>query len=170
MLLSGVSLEVLELKDVSISKAVVERLVRALEACLSLAELSLDDFFEYTAAFSLARCIRASRALTVCGLRRLCLRNFDLPGICPFASILEPLPSSTTVLPSLRILNLRNTTTRIGGLLDALVMGHRLSSLSLERVTVKCRSQLIVYLPNLLYLNELTVRCWYNFQYQGYKE
>jgi hypothetical protein len=49
-------------------------------------------------------------------------------------------------------------------------MGHRLSSLPLGHVTDKSWSQLILHLPNLLYVDELTVNCLYNNQYRGYKE
>jgi hypothetical protein len=164
MLQSGVPLEVLELNRVSISKADMERLVRGLEVCPSLVELSLNGFIKRQAAVALVRCLRASRTFAVCGIRRLCLGSVDALARPHFASLLsDPEPATTSMLSSLEFLNLLHKFEDIGRLLKALVMGRRLSSLSIRYVSDNTWPQLNFHLPNLLYLNELSVKYVCNF-------
>jgi hypothetical protein len=154
LLSSVVPLEILELKEVRISEADMERLVPALEACPSLTELSLDGVSQPQAAALLVHCLRAKRTSTVCALRHLCLASASRSRLS-FASILTGQDHATrSMVSSLKVLRLLDGFEEVGDLLKTLAMGHRLSSLSLERLTGNSWSQLTAQLPNLLYLRE----------------
>jgi hypothetical protein len=157
MLQSSVPLEVLKMERVSISRVGMELLAPALEACPSLTELSWAGIFDCEAADSFVRCLRTSRTCTGSGLHRLCLGG-DYQGPLPFTLILTGLePGTAYMASSLQSLHLQYEFEEIGDLLRGLVMGHRLSSLSLYWLTDNSWSQLSLQLPNMLYLCKITI-------------
>jgi hypothetical protein len=158
MLQSGAPLEILELKRVSMFGSAMEHLLSGLKACPSLTELSLDGVFEREAATSLVRCLRANGTSAVCGIRQLCLANGSR-WTFPFTLLLTSLTqrACTSTSSSLQCLKLLNHFDDLRKLLRALVKGHRLSILSLGYLSDHSWSQLNVQLPNLVYLNEITV-------------
>jgi hypothetical protein len=154
VLKSGVPLEVLEMEKVSISDADMEHLLPGLEACPSLTELSLDGVLECEATVSLVLCLRANR---ISAIHRLCLADGS-GEVFPFTMLLTGLKKPyTSTKSSLQSLKLLNQFDDIGNLLRGLVMGHRLSILSLGYLTDNSWSQLNAQLPNLVYLTEITV-------------
>jgi hypothetical protein len=159
MLQSRVPLEVLELKNMSLSQTGTANLVQGLDVCSSLAELTLEGDMVREAKQELLRFFQANRSTTEHALRHLSLNDTTGSGLRhSFQSILTA-AATASIGASLHALCLPERIRDIQELLLVLVAGeHHLSSMSLGSVSALCWSQLTRCLPNMLHLQELRVK------------